>query len=68
MFKEEFFIPEYFNKQDPNQWQEAGSESIYDKMKKEVKKRLESYQAPDITKEQEKLLDSYIPADYRLGI
>ncbi|WKY45173.1 trimethylamine methyltransferase family protein [Eubacteriaceae bacterium ES2] len=68
MFKEEFFIPEYLNKEDPNQWQEAGSVSVYEKMKNEVKKRLDSYQAPEITKEQAKLLDEYIPAAFRQKI
>lgn len=65
MFRKEFFMPKYFNKEDPNQWQAAGNKSIVETLKEEVKKRLDSYTPPEITKEQEDLLNQYIPEKYR---
>jgi trimethylamine--corrinoid protein Co-methyltransferase len=65
MFKEEFFVPKYFNKEDPNQWQEKGSKPVLCDVQDAVKDRLSSYTPPDITKEQSTLLDEYIPVCYR---
>lgn len=65
MFREEFFIPKYFNKEDPNQWQENGSRSVLKDVQVAVQERLASYTPPDITKEQAALLDDYIPACYQ---
>lgn len=65
MFREEFFIPKYFNKEDPNQWQENGNRSVLKDVQVAVQERLASYTPPDITKEQAALLDDYIPACYR---
>lgn len=65
MFREEFFVPKYFNKEDPNQWQENGSRSVLKNVQEAVKERLASYTPPDITKEQTALLDEYIPVCYR---
>jgi trimethylamine--corrinoid protein Co-methyltransferase len=65
MFKEEFFVPKYFNKEDPNQWQENGSKPVLTDVQAAVKERLASYTPPDITKEQADLLNDYIPACYR---
>ena len=68
MFKEEFFVPKYFNKEDPNQWQEKGSKPVLKDVQTAVTERLTSYTPPDITKEQVALLDPYIPACYRQSI
>lgn len=65
MFKEEFFVPKFFNKEDPNQWQENGSKPVLRDVQVAVKERLDSYTPPEITKEQAALLDDYIPACYR---
>lgn len=63
MFKEEFFSPLYFNKEDPNQWQSQGSKSVRTFTLDAVAERIKSYVAPEITKEQEKLLARYIPSE-----
>ena len=65
MFKEEFFVPKFFNKEDPNQWQEHGSKPVLRDVQAAVKERLASYTPPDITSEQADLLNDYIPANYR---
>ncbi|MGL4606590.1 MAG: trimethylamine methyltransferase family protein [Eubacteriaceae bacterium] len=65
MFKEEFFVPKYFNKEDPNQWQENGSKPVLTDVQAAVQNRLASYTPPDITKEQIALLNPYIPECYR---
>ncbi|MEG0496069.1 MAG: trimethylamine methyltransferase family protein [Eubacterium sp.] len=65
MFKQEFFSPKYFNKEDPNQWQTNGNKPIYADLKEAVQKRLASYTPPEITKEQIELLNPYIPEAYR---
>lgn len=68
MFREEFYITKYLNKLDPNEWQNHGSLSLKEKMQGEVKKRIDSFKPAPVTKEQEKLLNQYIPAEYRNGL
>lgn len=65
MFRKEFFAPKYFNKEDPNQWQQNGNKPITENLKKAVQDRLDSYCPPEITKEQEEMLNAYIPERYR---
>ncbi|MEG2898542.1 MAG: trimethylamine methyltransferase family protein, partial [Eubacterium sp.] len=65
MYREEFVMPTFFNKQDPNVWQNEGAQSLKEVTEKVVKERIDSYQAPDITKEQEKIVAPYIPEAYR---
>ena len=68
MFRDEFYMTKYLNKADPNDWQNHGAVSLKEKMQGEVKKRLASFQPAEITKEQKKLLDQYIPEQYRNNI
>ncbi|MEG0378968.1 MAG: trimethylamine methyltransferase family protein, partial [Eubacterium sp.] len=65
MFKEEFFIPRILNKEDPNQWQNAGSKSLSDTLLEEKAKRISTYTPPRLTAEQERLVNQYIPVPYR---
>lgn len=65
MFRKEFFAPKYFNKEDPNQWQQNGNKPVVDTLTQAVNERLESYCPPEITKEQEDMLNPYIPEKYR---
>ena len=65
MFREEFYTPALLNKEDPNQWQDTGSVSVRETAKQKVKERIDSYIMPERTKEQLKLLDQYIPVQYR---
>ncbi|MDO5431454.1 trimethylamine methyltransferase family protein [Eubacterium sp.] len=65
MYREEVYLPKYFNKDDPNQWQNKGSISVNDRVEDEVKKRLESFVPADITKEQAEILNPYIHEKYR---
>ncbi|MEG1620113.1 MAG: trimethylamine methyltransferase family protein [Eubacterium sp.] len=65
MYREEFVMPTFFNKQEPNVWQNEGAQSLKEVTEKVVKERIDSYQAPDITKEQEKIVAPYIPEAYR---
>lgn len=65
MYREEFFSPVYFNKEDPNQWQGQGSKSLRAAIKEVVEKRIDAYVQPIITKEQENLLRSYLPKAYQ---
>ncbi len=68
MYREEFYQSKYMNKEDPNQWQNSGSRSLRDTMKPAVKKRLESYQPPQISKERLSVIEPYIPECYKTGI
>ena len=65
MYREEVYLPKYFNKDDPNQWQNKGSISVNDRVEDEVKKRLESFVPADITKEQAEILNPYIHEKYQ---
>lgn len=68
MYRDEFYLPELFNKDDPNNWQNNGAVTIYDSAKKLVKERIEAYETPHRTAEQNKLLDEYLPAVYKQSI
>jgi len=65
MYREEFLMPKYFDKQDPNQWQNSGAKSIKEVTKEQINQRLASYSPPEITNEQNKLLLPYIPDEYK---
>lgn len=68
MYREEFYQSKYMNKEDPNQWQNSGSKSLKESMEPAVKKRLESYRPPEISKDRLSVIETYIPECYRLGI
>ena len=65
MYRQEFYLPQFLNKEDPNQWMNRGAPGVYEICREEVERRIASYQAPDITKEQNDLLTPYIPVEYR---
>lgn len=65
MYREEVYLARYFNKDDPNQWQNKGSISVVDVAQQDVEKRLASYTVPEITKEQNDLLQPYLPDAYK---
>lgn len=65
MFKEEFFTPTLLNKEDPNQWQNSGSHPLSDALLQERKKRIDAYTPPALSSEQERLVDKFIPVQYR---
>lgn len=67
-YRDEFILPKYFNKQDPNEWQNNGSVSLKTSVKAAVSERLNSYTAPQITKEQNDLIKDYLPAEFRDSI
>lgn len=65
MYREEFVLPKYLNKEDPNQWQAEGGIGLEEALSKAVQERIESYQPPEITKEQDAILRPYLPEKYR---
>lgn len=67
-FRRDFYISRYLNKEDPNQWQAKGSLSVRDVAKEAVKKRIESYCPPEITREQAEILELYLPEKYKINI
>jgi len=67
-YREDYYLAQLFNKEDPMQWQNGGAVSVREVAKRKVKERIESYSCPEITKEQEELLAPYIPDKYRDGI
>lgn len=68
MYREEFVMPKFFNKQDPNVWQNEGRHSLKEVAENVVKERIASYQPPEITKEQNAIVAPYIPEEYRESI
>ncbi|MEG0377524.1 MAG: trimethylamine methyltransferase family protein, partial [Eubacterium sp.] len=68
MYLEEFYTPKYLNKEDPNQWQNNGAITLNEAMAPDVKKRIESYQTPELAPEQLAMIDAYIPACYKESI
>lgn len=67
-YREEFILPKYFNKQDPNEWQNAGSPPLKKNVGAAVKERLDGYIPPEITKEQNDLIKEYLPDEFRDSI
>lgn len=65
MYREEFYLTQYLNKADANDWQNKGRIGLKENVSKKVQERIEAYQAPEITKEQEALLKPYLPEAYR---
>ena len=65
MYREEFYLTQYLNKADANDWQNKGRVGLKENAGKKVQERIEAYQAPEITKEQEELLKPYLPEAYR---
>lgn len=59
-YRKEHFVPDIFVKQDYKSWESEGSIGIKEKASKVVKERLESYQAPEITEDQLKVLQPYL--------
>ncbi|WP_392887275.1 trimethylamine methyltransferase family protein [Eubacterium limosum] len=65
MYREEFYLIQYLNKADANDWQNKGRVGLKENAGQKVQERIEAYQAPEITKEQEELLKPYLPEAYR---
>lgn len=59
-YRKEHFVPDIFVKQDYKAWESEGSVSIKDRASEVVKKRLESYKAPDLSVEQLKIIEPYL--------
>lgn len=68
MFREEFFLPKCFNKEDPNQWMQKGSIPLSKSLNKAILERIDQYVAPEITKEQARIVAPFIPEPYLNGI
>lgn len=60
LFKKALYIPKLFAKMDFNSWEQQGSPSAVQYAQKELKKRLGSYQMPEMTAEQDQVLRGYI--------
>ena len=65
MYREEFVLPKYLNKDDPNQWQAQGGTPLRDTLEEAVRSRIDSYSPPEMTKEQNELLMPYLPEAYK---
>lgn len=59
-YRTEHFVPDIFVKQDYKSWESEGSVSIKDKASEVVKQRLEAYQAPCISAEQQAVIQKYV--------
>ena len=68
MYREEFYLSKLFNKDDANNWQNQGAVPLYECAKQQVKDRLASYCAPERTKEQDAMLNEYLPDIYKAQI
>ena len=67
-YREDFYLSQLFNKDDPNNWQNHGAKTIVEKAHEEAEKRIATYQAPVLDKEQEELINPYLPEALRNGI
>ena len=66
MYREEFYLTQYLNKADANDWQNKGRVGLKENAGQKVQERIEAYQAPEnLQKEQEELLKPYLPEAYR---
>lgn len=67
-YRQEFFMSKYMNKEDPNQWQNAGSKSVRSVLKEAVEARIAAYTAPDISGDRLKIIEAYLPDSYKESI
>lgn len=67
-FRQEFFMAKYMNKEDPNQWQNAGSASVCSVLKAAAEKRIAEYQSPDLLADRLKIIEAYLPTNYKESI
>ena len=65
VFREEFHQAVFFNKDDPNNWQNQGSVSVKEAAKAEVIRRLDAYEVPERSKDQLKMLSPFLPDEYK---
>lgn len=64
-YRKEFFINPAFNNCNTNNWVESGSPTVMENAHKMYLERLEKCIDPENTSEQTKLLDKFIPAEFR---
>ena len=67
-YRKEFYLHKVFNKEDPMVWQNKGSKSLKSIAKELANKRVAEWTPAEITKEQEKILDKYLPELYKKTI
>lgn len=60
-YRKDFYLSNIFNKDDPNNWQNNGGKTVVETAYEEVEKRISSYTTPSLDKEQEKILEPYLP-------
>lgn len=65
IFKEEFIAPKYLDKQDSGTWVSGGSKEFMHYLDEEVEKRLSTFTMPEIPEYKLKLIEKYIPEEYR---
>ncbi len=66
-YREDYMISKIANHVSHGTWEEHGREMITDVTKKMWKKRLEEFQAPEITEDQKKVLERYVPKELLYG-
>ncbi|WPK69194.1 Glycine betaine methyltransferase [Eubacterium callanderi] len=67
-YRKEFYLHKVFNKEDPMVWQNKGAKSLKNVAKELANKRVAEWTPAEITKEQEKILDKYLPELYKKTI
>jgi len=65
IYRKEFYLSNLFNKEDPNNWQNSGSKSVFETANETVQKRIAQYQKPDLTKEQIAIVNPYLTDEFK---
>lgn len=68
MYRDEFYLSKYLNKQDPNEWYSKGAISVKEVTAQDVQSRLESWTPPSIEKDRLAVIEQYIPEIYKTTI
>jgi trimethylamine--corrinoid protein Co-methyltransferase len=58
-FRKEHYVPKLFSREGYDAWGKYGSQTVNEKARNEIKNRLNNYEMPEISKEQEKVLLKY---------
>ncbi len=64
VYREDFYLSQLFDKDDPNNWQNNGAKTILEKAHEEADRRIAAYTPPALDKEQIELLTPYVPARF----
>lgn len=64
-YRNDFYLPKLPNRMSHGNWVDAGEPTLKDNVRKAYKERIESYVLPEMDETQKKIVEKYIPKEFR---